>query len=63
MTVLHNTARRRALREAQPKEERWLEYRVRYLPQQLDRARRRVAALENEARRYGMNDLLGTQPA
>lgn len=35
-----------------------LSYRVRMLPEQLERARRRVAALENEARRYGMTDLL-----
>lgn len=33
-------------------------YRIRYLPQQLEAARRKVAALENEARRYGFVDLL-----
>ena len=32
--------------------------RTRYLPSQLDAARRKVAALENEARRYGMLHLL-----
>lgn len=32
--------------------------RQRRLPDQLDCARRKVAALENEARRYGMTDLL-----
>lgn len=35
-----------------------LAYRVRYLPAQLEAARRKVAALETEARRYGMHDLL-----
>lgn len=33
-------------------------YRVRYLPRQLEAARRKVAMLENEARRYGFHDLL-----
>lgn len=33
-------------------------YRIRVLPDQLDRARHRVRMLENEARRYGMTDLL-----
>jgi hypothetical protein len=33
-------------------------YRAKYLPNQLELARRKVAALENEARRYGMNELL-----
>ena len=35
-----------------------LDRRVRLLPDQLERARRRVAQLENEARRYGFHDLL-----
>lgn len=35
-----------------------LTYRIRILPEQLDGARRKVAALENEARRLGMTDLL-----
>ena len=34
--------------------------RVRCLPNQLEAARRRVRALENEARRYGLTDLLQT---
>lgn len=38
--------------------ERYQEYRLRYLPVQLEAARRKVALLENEARRYGMTDLL-----
>lgn len=33
-------------------------HRIRYLPFALDAARRKVRALENEARRYGMEDLL-----
>lgn len=32
--------------------------RQRRLPEQLDAARRRVTALENEAKRYGMTELL-----
>lgn len=39
-------------------EERRLAYRVRMLPEQLDRARRRYLALLNEARRLGMEDLI-----
>lgn len=35
-----------------------LAYRVRVLPDQLKRARRRVQALESEARRLGLTDLL-----
>ncbi len=38
---------------------KWLSYRLRILPEQLDNARRKVRALENEARRYGMEHLLG----
>lgn len=38
-----------------------LAYRVRVLPTQLDRARRRYAALVAEARRLRMNDIL-TKP-
>lgn len=37
---------------------RWLAYRVRILPKQLEAARRKVAALEREAARLGMLDLL-----
>ena len=32
--------------------------RLRYLPAQLEAARHKVRALENEARRYGLADLL-----
>ncbi len=39
-------------------QQRFLAYRVRMVPQQLDAARRKVAALEREAARYGMHDLL-----
>lgn len=35
-----------------------LSYRLKVLPDQLERARARVRQLENEARRYGMYDLL-----
>lgn len=33
-------------------------YRHRYLPKQIAATRRKLAALENEARRYGMFELL-----
>lgn len=36
-------------------------YRVRILPVQLEGARNKLAALENEARRYGMTELLERQ--
>lgn len=39
-------------------QEKYAAYRVRVLPGQLDSARRKVAALENEARRLGFTDLL-----
>lgn len=39
-------------------EERWLAYRSRILPEQLDRARRRYEGLCREAKRLGLNDLL-----
>lgn len=42
--------------------DRYLEHRVRYLPMALEAARRKVAALENEARRYGMTDLVEREP-
>lgn len=50
--------RDRNRRRAVPDAERYLAYRIRIVPQQLDAARRKVAALENEARRLGMVDLL-----
>lgn len=40
------------------RELRYVKYRQRYLPGQLAAARARVAALENEARRYGMHYIL-----
>jgi hypothetical protein len=45
-------------RDALTPSERYFEYRLRYLPAQLDAARAKVAALEVEARRYGMTELL-----
>lgn len=39
-------------------ETRYMKYRRRILPEQLDLARRKVAALENEARRLGLKQLL-----
>lgn len=35
-----------------------MEYRLRYLPRQIEAARAKVVALENEARRYGMDELV-----
>ena len=35
----------------------YLERRIRRLPAMLENARRKVAALETEARRYGMDEL------
>ena len=40
---------------------RYLQYRVKILPQQLERARHRVRQLEAEARRFGFYDLLGEE--
>ena len=48
--------------KGQIEQERYLAYRVRILPEQLEGARRKVAALESEARRYGMTDLLESRP-
>lgn len=39
---------------------KYVAHRVAYLPRAIDSARRKLSALENEARRYGMNDLLET---
>lgn len=39
-------------------EERWLVYRSRILPEQLDRARRRYLGLCREAKRLGLTNLL-----
>lgn len=49
---------RRRTRAAMTPEEKHLAYRVRYLPTQLEHARRRVEQLENEARRFGFHDLV-----
>lgn len=42
-------------------QERYTAYRIRVLPSQLEAARRKLHALENEARRLDMHDLLGEQ--
>lgn len=42
---------------------RALYHRARYLPAQLEAARAKVRMLENEARRYGLHDLLPDQAA
>ena len=39
-----------------------MQYRIRVLPEQLDKARHKLTALENEARRLGMTDLLEARP-
>lgn len=44
-----------------PPDVRHLQYRVRILPVQLERARHRVAMLEAEAARLGLKDLLDGQ--
>lgn len=44
--------------EAKADDSRALAYRIRHLPLQLVRARRRVVHLEREAVRLGMTDLL-----
>ena len=38
--------------------DKYLSYRIRILPEQLERARRRLQMLEREAARYGMFELL-----
>ena len=43
---------------AEEKDIKKLMYRVRQLPEQLERARHRVRQLEEEARRLGFHDLL-----
>jgi len=43
--------------------DQYLAYRLRVLPDQLDLARRKVAALENEARRLGFVELLAPAPS
>lgn len=47
-----------------PEREAFSEYRRRrYLPEQIAATRRKLAMLENEARRYGMDELLAGHPA
>lgn len=45
-------------RKLETEQERWLAYRLRILPGQLDRARRRYEGLCREAKRLGMADIL-----
>lgn len=57
------TCQRRYQREWKQKnpegrEDRFTRHRREYLPRQLETARHKVAMLENEARRYGMTELL-----
>ena len=40
------------------REENYLCYRLRYLPIQIEAARRKLVALEREAARLGMHDLI-----
>lgn len=47
-----------ALTPKQQQEARYMAYRARLLPQQLERAYRRVEALQREARRLGMTDII-----
>jgi hypothetical protein len=56
----HEAASRQRRRERETPQERYFAYRVRVLPEQLDNTRRKLAALENEARRYGLTQLLET---
>lgn len=46
-----------------PVKDRQLYDRIKYLPRQIDATRRKLAALEAEARRYGLTDLLGERRA
>lgn len=52
---------KRKLRDSQTPADRFLQHRLEYLPRQLESARHKVAMLENEARRYGMVELLESQ--
>lgn len=54
----HNAYNKAARRRMTPPE-RYMEHRVRYLPRQIEAARAKLAALEREAARLGMHDLLG----
>lgn len=58
MIVQPDTLRQRARREAMGADGRYLAYRIRILPSQLEHARRRYEMLCREAVRLGMGDLL-----
>lgn len=51
-------ATRRVENSRDAERSRQLYYRIRLLPEQLERARLRVRNLEDEARRLGMEDIL-----
>lgn len=51
-------ATQRVKRSWEEEQTRQMYYRIRLLPQQLERARLRVRNLEDEARRLGMEDIL-----
>lgn len=55
--VAHKAEREVAMTKRRQRTE-YVLYRVRMLPEQLERARRRVAMLEREAAELGMKDLL-----
>lgn len=54
--IARESARRK--RSEVDEEQRRLQYRMRYLPSQIIALRRKLAMLENEARRYGFTELL-----
>ena len=51
-------ARRSAAKRRDTANDRYTYHRLAYLPRQLEATRRKLVMLENEARRYGMLDLL-----
>ena len=58
-TCRQEISRRSAARcRSEAASDRYTYHRLSYLPRQLEAARRKVAMLENEARRYGMTNLL-----
>lgn len=48
--------------EAIAPEDRYFDHRVRYLPRAIAGTRRKLAALEEEAARYGLHDLVRQAP-
>lgn len=46
-------------REQETPSERYYRHRLRYLPGQIEACRHKLRALQNEARRYNMYDLIG----